>query len=123
MKDYRILIVALVVYSVNRFIAKPHVGDTMIGYIIKCYLNDYLGGVCFLAYTNVILEHSKYHQMRIAKLRYAIVIMVACGILWEYALPLIYPRGTSDLVDVIAYTLGGSTYVMLSKTTTMQRLG
>lgn len=43
--------------------------------------------------------------------------MLACGIMWEYLLPYVYPRGTSDVYDVVAYIAGGITYTQLCKLT------
>ena len=43
----------------------------------------------------------------------AVTITLMCGIFWEYVAPFFLHQGVSDVYDVIAYVLGGITYLLL----------
>ena len=115
--DAIILIVSLILYGINRLYLKEIVRNPFISYLLKCHANDFLGGVCFVAYMNLALAYSKYSGWIIDTYAIAIVIMLTCGILWEYVFPLIYPRGVSDPLDIIAYISGGMTCIFIRKMT------
>ena len=110
-----ILLLIAAVYSVNRFWLKEAVSHPIIGYILRCHFNDYLAGIAILAYINVLLSISKYHEKLIATFFKGFFISFLCGLIWEYFLPMIFPHGTSDFVDVISYVLGGITYIGLTR--------
>lgn len=69
-----------------------------------------------IAYFNLVLSVSQYRHIKIKTFLNAVLICVTCGILWEYILPGIFSYGTSDIWDVVAYTLGGISYVALFRT-------
>lgn len=112
-EDRLCFLLPLLLYVINRFILKRIIGDSLIGYILRCHFNDYLGGICIIAYINIVLSCGVYSKYRITRLIPAIMIGILCGILWEYGFPLLFPRGTSDFWDVIAYTLGASTNILV----------
>ena len=115
--DVIILIVSLMLYGINRLFLKEIIINPSFSYLLRCHVNDFLGGVCFIAYTDLVLAYSKYSIWIINSYTVAIVIMLTCGILWEYVFPLIYPRGVSDPLDIIAYVSGGMTCVFIRKMT------
>lgn len=103
-------IIALAVYAVNRAL-KEYVAIPYIGYICKCHLNDYLGGIVICAYTNALLLISK--REAIHNLCFIALYTLFCGICWEYIFPLIIKIGTSDIWDVVSYSLGGVSYYLI----------
>ena len=102
-------------YTANRFWLKRVVTLPIAGYFLRCHLNDLLGGVVFTALINIILCHSKYSRLRINGIMQAMTIMFAVGLAWEYILPCVYPRGTADPLDLLAYMAGGMLYVLLCR--------
>ncbi len=113
-----IIVCVLVLYSVNRFILKWVVDVPIISYLLKCHFNDWLGGIFIIAYINIVLEHSRYKHMQIHTLRWAIIINVLCGVFWEFVGPCMFRYGTSDCYDILAYIVGGITYIMIQRALT-----
>lgn len=101
------------VYGVNRLWLREAISHPIIGYILKCHFNDYLAGIAIIAYINLVLSLSKYHEKMITTYFKGFIITSLCGIIWEYILPKVLPHGTSDFFDVISYVLGGITYIWL----------
>lgn len=104
--------VTLMLYIFNRFALKPNLGSSVFSYLMKYYFNDYLGGILIVAYSNFVLSLSIY-SYRITSLKACAGITLLCGLFWEYIFPMIYPRGTADPFDVIAYILGGFSYYLI----------
>lgn len=106
----------LLLYSLNRFYLKKAVDVPIITYLLRCHFNDWLGGILIIAYINGILNLSRYREHQIATLKAAILTTFLCGIVWEYITPYLFHHGTSDFYDVIAYVIGGMTYILLYHT-------
>ena len=101
-------------YCVNRFWLKNALGVPVVSYLLKCHFNDWLAGICVMTYLNLVMSLGGY-RLRLRTYPGAAAVCLACGLLWEYALPMVFPHGTSDVWDVAAYVLGGLTYVLLSR--------
>lgn len=113
------LLTALLLFVLNEHIVKPCIWSaspdadfTFIELVQVGYFNDFLGGLAFLAYTNLLIDlvRSRY---RIQRLFIAISYIAACGLFWEYVAPLFVPNSVSDPWDVLAYCLGGAAYRVL----------
>ena len=113
MGDISKIVCVLFLYALNRFYLKNVVVIPAISYLLKCHFNDFLGGIFIIAYINLILEHSKYRHYRVDTVSMAVTITLMCGIFWEYVAPFFLHQGVSDVYDVIAYVLGGITYLLL----------
>lgn len=100
-------------YCLNRFWLKEIISLPIIGYILKCHFNDFLAGLAILAYINLLLYFSKFRKKIVFSFPIGIFISLACGLLWEYILPLIFPHGTSDPLDVFSYVFGGISYIVI----------
>ena len=109
-KDIKIIAVAFIIYIVNR-LCKGYINIPVIGYFCKCHLNDYLGGVIFPSYVNILLIRT--HRNPITNYLFIGIMMLCCGIIWEYIFPYLFDYSTSDILDVISYVLGGITYCFL----------
>ena len=114
-KDGYILAAAFLVYLVNRFCLKESIDIPILRYILRCHFNDFLAGILFLAYINLLLSFSKFSHIRVQSLPAAAAIMGLCGIAWEYVLPLLHGRGTCDPWDILAYICGGIAYTLIVK--------
>lgn len=84
--------------------------------IIHNHFNDFLGGCAFLAYTNMLLDLVN-PQVRLRRLAPCIIYIFFCGLFWEFVAPQIIKPSTTDLVDIVAYVLGGTTYWLAAKLT------
>ena len=103
---------ALLIYVINRFFLK-HLDIPYIGYILRCHLNDFIGGFVFPAYVNTLLIVSK--RKPITKLGMLLLFMLGVALLWEYVFPLFLSYSTSDFWDVIAYLSGAYLYYLVMK--------
>lgn len=114
-RRFDLIVAALVLfaYGLNRFWLKTLVIAPGFSYLLKCHFNDWLAGISLIAYFNLVLSVSQYRHIKIKSSLDAVLICLACGILWEYILPGIFSYGTSDMWDMVAYTLGGISYVAL----------
>ena len=102
----------LVLYAVNQQI-KMRVPWPAAGYLLRCYANDYLGGIAFGAYLNLILSLSRWPERQLRRPWQFLIAGVLCGLFWECAAPLVLPHSVGDPWDVAAYVLGMLTYWLL----------
>ena len=108
-----VLLCIACLYCVNRFWLKETISLPVISYVLKCHFNDFLAGIAILAYINLMLSISKYHNKAILTFPKGFGVALGCGLLWEYLLPIFFPHGTSDIYDVLAYLLGGVSYISI----------
>lgn len=101
-----------VLYAVNEQI-KYRVSAPVVGYLLRCHVNDYLGGVAFAAYLNLIVSLSRWPDRRLHRPLHFVAAGVLCGLFWEGVTPLFLPSSTGDPLDVAAYVLGMLTYWLL----------
>lgn len=81
------------------------VDNEYIMYFLNGYLNDILGTVVFLLYLCIVLSFlNKNFTFRLIHVELMVLI---CGILWEYVTPLYRIDTVSDPFDILAYTVGG----------------
>lgn len=112
--DAAALVGVSLAYCVNRFWWKSALDIPVLSYLLRCHFNDWLAGICVMAYLNLTMSLSGY-RLRLATYSGAAAVCLACGLLWEYVLPTVFPHGTSDVWDVAAYVWGGLTYVRLRR--------
>lgn len=111
-----IIVLVAVLYAINRIYLKQAIDTPVLHYILNCHFNDYLAGIAIICYINLALDLFGYRERTICTYRAAILTTLACGLVWEYALPALFPHGTSDLYDMVSYLLGGCTYIFLPNT-------
>lgn len=108
-KDLLFFIVPLILFQVNELI-KADIQIPVLGYLLRCHFNDYLGGISFAAYLNFILSMSNWTSFQLTKIQHFLAASLICGICWEFITPLFMPSSTGDMWDVVAYILGMLTY-------------
>lgn len=111
--DLFLILVISIAYCLNRFCLKNIVDIPAISYILKCHFNDFLAGIGIIAYLNLLFAVSKYRQFKVSSYTMAISLCFVCGMLWEYVFPLLFSHGTSDILDVLSYMIGGMAYIRL----------
>lgn len=116
-----ILLCVTCLYCLNRFWLKRIPSLPAIEYILKCHFNDFLAGIAILAYVNLILSFSIYQKAVIVSFSKGVIFSFVCGVLWEYIMPVFFPHGTSDYLDIASYILGGVFYILIFHTTKQLR--
>lgn len=101
-------------YALNQQI-KYQVETPVLGYLLRCHFNDYLGGIAFAAYLNLVISFSKWPERRLKKPLHFVAAGILCGLFWEWITPMFLPNSTGDWLDVVAYVLGMLTYFILSR--------
>lgn len=113
--DTIILCCVMSFYLSNRFFLKNLGTDGVLFEVLHWHLNDYLGEIVFLSYTNILIRIGGYK--RIVKLLPIVCMVIVCCIVWEYIMPCILKYSTSDIKDCLAYFLGGITYWVIQLVT------
>lgn len=104
-------IIFLSIYCINRSL-KNTINIPYIDWILKCHLNDFIGGFIFCVYLNMILVLN--NRKPISNFFTLIIIIFGVSVLWEYFFPIILPYSTSDFFDIIAYLLGACTFALFN---------
>lgn len=116
--DVAVLAFCLTGFYGNEYALKPFVAAAFSGsmgaYLVQCHLNDFVGGLAFLAYTNLLLDLVR-PDMRIRRLATSIAYLFLCGLFWEYAAPLFIKASTADPLDLAAYVLGAVAYWLIAR--------
>lgn len=85
------------------------------GYLLRCHFNDYLGGIAFSAYVNLVLWFSPYWKYRLHRAWHFVLLAAGCSLFWEGIAPLFLRDSTPDWLDAAAYLLGAMTYYALNR--------
>jgi len=109
-KNIIVSIIFFLIYTLNR-IFKSYISFPIISYICQNHLNDFIGGLLFCSYVNILLLLN--HKKPLIKLIQLYLLMVPVAISWEYIFPLFLSYSTSDIIDVIMYLLGTLLYYLL----------
>lgn len=112
-KKKNLIIVGITVglYVLNQII-KTKIPIEAIKWFMSCYFNDTIGGITFVAYCNLIFG---FYNKKLIKLWEIELLMLFCGLFWEYLTPLFRKNTVSDIFDVLAYMVGGLIYWMFAR--------
>lgn len=94
----------------------------MLGYLLRCHFNDYVGGIAFSAYVNLALWFGSGWNRRLCRAYQFILLSLMCSAVWEGIAPLFLKNSTADWLDAAAYLLGALTYYALNRTPPAQGL-
>lgn len=111
-REKSIIAIFGIVYILNRLL-KKYINIPIIGYLCKCYVSDFICGIVFCAYVNLVLIKGGYKT--ITKYYQIFTVIFFSGILWEYFFPLFISYSVSDKYDLLAYILGGTVYYLIKK--------
>jgi len=109
MINIAIFFASISLYILNQLILK-HLNIIYLTNFFNFYFNDVLAQILMLSYSNFLM--GKINKP-ILKLRYIILVVLACGIIWEFVAPLYKSRSTLDLFDFLAYLAGGLIYYII----------
>ena len=85
-----------------------NVQNNDVSYFMRCYFNDIFGSTLFLLFLNLV--YSFLFPKYVVRFYHVEILMLICGVLWEYFTPLYRSDTTTDIIDVFAYLLGGVIY-------------
>ncbi len=108
-KDLLFFTIPLILFQLNEMI-KADVQIPVLGYLLQCHFNDYLGGISFAAYLNFVLSLSNWTSFQLTKIRHFLVAGLLCGFFWELITPIFMKSSIGDFWDIVAYILGMLTY-------------
>ena len=111
-KELKIIIVCMIIYTINRLL-KKYINIPILGYLCKCYVSDFICGIVFCSYVNLVLIKGGYKT--ITKYYQIFILIFFSGILWEYFFPIFISYSVSDKYDLLAYILGGTVYYFIKK--------
>lgn len=94
----------------NQF--KGQISNEAIKWFMISYFNDIIGGMTFVAYTNLVLS---FRNIKMHKMWQIELLLFSCGIFWEFITPLYRVDTVSDILDIFAYMLGGLLYWIITK--------
>lgn len=113
MCDGVLLVVCAVLFYLNSYVVQGYLKEaytnSFVTYVAQCYFNDFLGGLAFMCYTNLLIGLVKL-EMRFKTLKATVIFMLICGIFWEYVAPLFVENSVSDPLDIVAYVSGAVVY-------------
>ena len=107
-----VIISMLAVYAVNKF--TPLFDVILPPSIAKNHLNDACAGLMFPAYVNALCIAAK-SRWRIAGVRSALLLGLACCAVWEGFAPLVVPWSVGDPIDCACYFGGVLVYIVIRR--------
>ena len=108
-KNLLVILITVLLYLLNQQF-KGQISNESIKWFMSCYFNDIIGGMTFIAYSNIIFS---FRKIIIAKLWHIELLMFSCGIFWELITPIYRTDTVSDVWDILAYMIGGLLYSFL----------
>ena len=104
MKKYLLTAAGLMgLYALNRFVLIPHTGG-LLHRLLSGHFADFLAGGMMVVILFAALRLSGRNPPKVMS---ALVLLLACGLFWEYVTPLYLPRSVGDPWDILAAVLGG----------------
>lgn len=111
--DAVILLLAAILFYANEYLILPAIsystGETIWHYLITSHANDLLGGIAFMAYTNLLISLVR-PEVRFKKLAVIAVYIFLCGLFWEGVAPLFIANSVGDPLDILSYLIGAVLY-------------
>ncbi len=110
-KNIVYITIFLALYITNKY----HIivfDNLYVAYFMRCYFNDIVGSVAMLFVMRVLLL--PFNKPAPLKLYHIEVFMFLCGIFWEFVTPLYRKDTTTDILDIIAYMVGGAIYWIMT---------
>jgi len=106
------VLLSAVLFYINEAI-KFKIKTPYLGYLFRSHYNDFWGGVSFIALVNIILYFSIYNKIKNFKI--ILVFALLCSVFWEVVTPVFVSSSVGDFWDVIAYSLGFTTYWIIKR--------
>ncbi len=102
---------ALAVYIFNQLVLKK-AGIPVIGFFLKCYLNDLACPLFYLGVCQILLIWAGREITSFIKL---LILCMSAGVLWECAGPLVRGNLIADPWDLFCYFAGTCIYYLIMR--------
>jgi hypothetical protein len=106
--NYTLIAITVLIYVTNNQVLKS-ISDNK---IIHGQLNDVLGVIVFLSYSNLLITYFGKKSLRINSLKKVAISTTIVSLWWEYITPY-YHKSTSDPYDLLAYGTGSLIYYVI----------
>lgn len=103
----------IVLYFLNRLVS-PILPPSLFKLFLACYFNDMLCGFLIVAYSNFILSFYR-GNFYLRKLWHIGLLVLVCGLFWEFVTPVFRQSSIGDPLDIVAYLAGGGVYWLFSR--------
>lgn len=103
----------IVLYFLNRLVS-PILPQSLFKQFLTCYFNDMLCGILIVAYSNFILSFYR-GNFYFRKLWHIGLLVLVCGLFWEFVTPVFRQSSIGDPLDIVAYLAGGGVYWLFSR--------
>jgi hypothetical protein len=103
-----ILLLIIGIAAINQTLLKFRF-DGVIGTFFNYYFNDVLAALLILVWTNVLMS---LIDRQFDNIFHIFLLTFTIALFWEYVTPLYKSGSTSDVLDVLAYLLGGVIYTI-----------
>lgn len=106
--NLQIIILTLAIYIINiKLTGKINI--QWVHFLCSSYLNDFVGGIFYIAILNTIFYYFM-NKKAITSLIYIEIVLLICGIVWEYITPFFRKSTVTDIVDILVYMFSGVIY-------------
>lgn len=82
-------------------------------WFLTCYFNDIVGAIAFTSYCDIITYNAKDTKYRLDTLWKIELLLLFCGLFWEFITPLYRKDTVGDIFDIFAYCFGGVLFMLL----------
>lgn len=110
-ENFLIFLICVFLFELNTMIFSS-VSFYQVNYFFLSYFNDLLAPILLFSYINLILSLIK---QQIYSLKYLIIIILLCSLVWEYLAIFLKPTSISDPIDILFYILGTLIYWIIYK--------
>jgi hypothetical protein len=101
-----LIVIVLCLYFLNNNLLK-FLTNGLVQYFMICHFNDFICPLFFLAYSNLLLITVR---REISQFKWLMLFGFCSGLVWEFFAPVIKPSTTTDIMDLLFYTLGTALY-------------
>lgn len=103
-----LLFIALSIYAINKIYLKQLTDH----WIIQCYLNDIMAGICLSTVSQLLMWFWLKRPIKDAE---NILLIYVAGSYWEFIAPRYIVAAVTDPYDLVAYLAGGIIVILVRK--------
>ena len=107
--DALVLAACFALFLLVAYALKPLGIPGALGGLVNGHLIDIVGGCAFCAYVNLLFD-LVHPATRLRRWWQCVVLIVSCGLFWEYVAPVLVRPSVSDPLDLVSYVVGALAY-------------
>ena len=114
MKSVVLMLICSFLYAINQIILKK-ITKGYIHLFMVSYFNDLVAGLLIIDIWNIVMILVGYKRTN--RLFQIAIINLLIGLFWEYSPNLFRKEAVSDVLDIVAYEIGGVIYWIVMSVT------